>query len=802
MLSPRWRKVLADLWSNKTRTLLVVLSIAIGVFAVGMIADARVRLLRGLSEQYMAGKPFSAVILTRDTFDDDLVQSIRRLPGVDEAEGRRSVTVRLNVGPDQWKDLQLFAIRDFEDMRIGTVTLEQGQWPPPNKTLLLERSALSPMLGVNITPGDTLLIETLDQTQRRMPVTGIVHDLNVAPTFIFNMYYGYITEDTLEWLGVPREYNSVRITVDQEYFFDQEYVTLVAQRVRQKIERSGREVEAVFIPPEAGKSPIATFGLEPITFILGAMSVLAVILSGFLVTNTISGLLTQQIRQIGVMKSIGGQTRQIAGMYLALVVCFGLLALLIAAPLAYLAAGFFTEFFAGLFNFNAVSYGLIPSVMGLQLLVSLLVPLAAAIYPLLKGTRVTIREAISSDGGPGVYGTTMIDQLMERVRGLPRPLLLSLRNTFRRKGRLALTLMTLTLGGAIFIGVFSVQSSVRRSLDELFAALIRFDVFVSFDQPYRLERLEQEALQIPGVVRVEGWGNIGARRLRPDKTESDVITMQAPPPGSPLVEPEIVQGRWLLPEDENAVVLSLGVVSDEPDIGVGDTITLKLKGRETTWTVVGLFKSFGNDDLIAYTNYPYFSREVREAGLARELRIVTDSNTYEVQTEVARGLEEHFRSVGLRVMSSATAIGEYNRIVGQFNIVVYCLLIMAVLTALVGGLGLMGTMSMNVLERTREIGVMRAIGASDGSVLKIVVVEGLLIGLISWSMGLFLAFPISGFLSAQIGNIFLGSPLSYTYSVSGAMMWFTISVGLSSLASFLPAWNASRLTVRDVLAYE
>lgn len=217
---------------------------------------------------------------------------------------------------------------------------------------------------------------------------------------------------------------------------------------------------------------------------------------------------------------------------------------------------------------------------------------------------------------------------------------------------------------------------------------------------------------------------------------------------------------------------------------------------------MGLFKSFGNDDLIAYTNYPYFSREVREAGLARELRIVTERNTADFQTQVAQRLEEHFRSVGLRVMSSATAIGEYNRIVGQFNILVYCLLIMAVLTALVGGLGLMGTMSMNVLERTREIGVMRAIGASDGSVLKIVVVEGVLIGLISWSMGLLLAFPISGFLSAQIGTIFLGSPLSYTYSVSGAVMWLTISVGLSGLASFLPAWNASRLTVRDVLAYE
>lgn len=801
-MSPRWRKILADLWSNKTRTLLVALSIAVGAFAVGMIAEARVLMSRGLSEPYLARNPFSAVISTNDPFDDELIEVIRKVEGVEAAEGRKSVRVRLNVGPEEWKELQLIAIRDYDDIQISQFELEYGPWPPPDKAMLIERSALSPMLGVDIAVGDTLLIETTSQERREIPVVGVVHDLHVAPTFIFDQYYGYITEDTLEWLGASRDYNSVRIMVDKERFFDQEFVTQVARAVREKIEKSGREVEEVFIPPEPGRSPIMTFGLDPILFILGAMSVLAVILSGFLVTNTISGLLAQQTRQIGIMKSIGGRTEQIMGMYLVLVLSFGLLALLIAAPLAHLAAGAFTGFFAGLFNFDAQSYGLIPHVVALELLVSLGVPLAASIWPLLRGTRVTIREALSSDAGPGSYGTSVIDRVMERVRGLPRPLLLSLRNTFRRKGRLLLTLVTLTLGGAIFIGVFSVQSSVRYSLDELFAALIRFDISVTFDEPYRIERIEQEALQVPGVVKAEGWGNVSTRRLRPDNTESDIIFLQAPTPGTTMLEPEVVAGRWLLPEDENAVVVSLGVLDDEKDIAIGDSITLKLDGRETEWTVVGAFKAFGNDDLIAYANYPYFARATRAVGVASELRIVTARHDAGFQERVAEDLERHFRSVGLNVVRSATASGEYARILGQFNIIVYCLLIMAILTAVVGGLGLMGTMSMNVLERTREIGVLRAIGASDGSVLRIVVTEGVLIGLLSWALGLLLAFPISRVLSDQVGNLFLGSPLSYNFSVSGALMWLGISVSLSALASFLPAWNASRLTVRDVLAYE
>jgi putative ABC transport system permease protein len=158
--------------------------------------------------------------------------------------------------------------------------------------------------------------------------------------------------------------------------------------------------------------------------------------------------------------------------------------------------------------------------------------------------------------------------------------------------------------------------------------------------------------------------------------------------------------------------------------------------------------------------------------------------------------------VGLEVSSSTTSEAEKAQSQTQFGIITSLLMIMAVLIAVVGGLGLMGTMSMNVLERTREIGVMRAIGASDGSILSIVITEGILIGMISWTLGATIAWPISKFLSDQVGIIFLGTPFSYMYSVFGSLLWLAIAIVLAAIASFLPAWNASRLTVRDVLAYE
>jgi len=136
------------------------------------------------------------------------------------------------------------------------------------------------------------------------------------------------------------------------------------------------------------------------------------------------------------------------------------------------------------------------------------------------------------------------------------------------------------------------------------------------------------------------------------------------------------------------------------------------------------------------------------------------------------------------------------------DILIYMLLIMAVLIAVVGGLGLMGTMSMNVLERTREIGVMRSIGAVNGSIFRLVITEGMIIGLISWLLGILLSFPMTNLLNVLVGVSILTVPLDFVFTVKGLVIWLTIVISLSTLASLLPARNAVRLTVRDVLAYE
>ncbi|NJN67747.1 MAG: FtsX-like permease family protein [Chloroflexaceae bacterium] len=802
MFAPRWKKVRSDLWANRIRTILVSLSIAIGVFSVGFIFGSRERMLRGLSEGYLAGAPFSGVLTTKEPFDQDLLETIRNIEGVEDADARRGIRLRLKIGPNQWKNLNLDAIDDFEDIRVARMAPFEGAWPPPDKAMLLERSALNPMLGTTFQTGDTVLVETLDQKQRKLPIAGFAHDLNQPPAFITGEYYGYMTEETLKWFGeTPGLYNAVMFRVDRQHFFDREFITTVAKAIEKKIEKSGREVDEIFIPPDPGVSPTASFGLEPLLVVLSAVGVLAVFLSGFLVTNTISGLLAQQIRAIGIMKSLGARNAQVMLMYFVLVVCFGLIALVIGAPPAEMAARAFTNFFASMFNFDPLNIGIIPEVLALELLVSIVVPVTASVYSIIRGTTMTVREALDATGGAGTFGTSLFDRIINHIRGLPRPVLLSLRNTFRRKGRLLLTLTTLTLAGGTFIAVFSAKESVALTLDELFGAHVRYDVYLDFDGDYRSDEIVQEALQVPGVAHAETWGSTSCRRLRSDQTESDTIFLAAAPEGSTLLKPEMLEGRWLLPEDENGIALSTGLLKKETDIHVGDTITLKIKGREITWRVVGIFVGFGNE-LMAYANRPYFEREVREQGVADNVRVVTAQHDATFQQQVQEQLEAHFRRVGLDVSSSTTRMAEYQAQIDIFNIIIYSLLIMAVLTAVVGGLGMAGTMSMNVLERTREIGVMRAIGASNLSIQQIVLIEGMMMSLIGWWFSILLAFPIGLLLSYAVGTLFTGAPLSYAFSVQGTLVWLAIALVIAFLACFIPAWNASRLTIRNVLAYE
>ncbi len=794
--TPRWAKVLADLTENKTRTLLVVLSIAVGVFAVGMVTDTYLVLINGSNSGYARINPSSAFITVSD-FNTDLLEIVRQMPEVEEADGRRVETVRLNLG-GRWYRTQLSGI-DLAEQRLNLIQPIAGKTIPDDRQLLIDQTTL---FLTDFSIGDIATVEMPDGSRYEMPIVGQVRDLNSNPSINSGGINVYTTPDTLAWLGKSTAYNNlVFAAADRKTDF--RHVQTVTSAVKDKIEESGWHVFGSILLAEPGVSPV-NFLLEAIRIVLGFMAIVSLLLSAFLVFNTMSALMVAQVKQIGIMKSIGASMIDLGIMYLVLVLIFGILAFAIAVVPAAWASHIFAQFIAGprMLDLELAPFQFRPGVIALQLVVSLFVPVAGAFPAIISGTRTTVHKAISTHGLGDNFGANVFDRMLGHARSLTGPWVLSAGNVLRNKQRVILTLGTLVLGGAVFIGVVSVRTSAERTVDELGNAY-GFDVEIQLAQAYRTQKLMRHAQQIPGIDAIEGWLSTVGTLVDSSGELGNAIRILAPPGGSELAKPKIVAGRWLLPKDENALVVDSSLSREYPELAIGDEIRMRINGRERDWTIVGIYQYLGvNFIYTAYANYDYLAGLTGEVAQSRRLQLVTEEHDPAYQQAIAERFDAHFKDVGIRVSSVETSTALRNVLTEQFNIVVVVLTAMALLITVIGGLGLAGTMSMSVMERNREIGVMRVVGAGDGMVIRIVLVEGIVLALISWVAAVILAWPVGFALSRVIGRELVNGPLSYAYSFPGMIVWLLLVLITAAIASYAPARIAANLRVREVLAYE
>lgn len=810
-MRPRWRKVLSDLIDNKARTILVVFSIAVGVFAIGVIAGAYQIISADMGTSYAANNP-SNIEIRMDDFEKDFLHTIRNFDGVKEAEARRVFGARVRpVGGEQWTTIDVITMQDFEENQVNLLVPVRGETIPQKNEILLERDVLDEF---EIEIGEELEFQLRDERIKTIRVVGIVRDSSTSAGDFLAAPMGYISTKTLRLFNQPESYNRIYATVDREPD-NEEHIRSVLADLKEKIEKNDYEIGRTFI------SKTHEHPLEPtvnaVLGILMALGVLIVFLSSSLIANTLSALLKQHLRHIGVMKLLGGRGKIIFRMYLVLLLTFGVLSLVIAVPAGGKGAYGLANFVADEMGFSLLGYRIMPLSYMIQIAVGMLVPLVAGFAPVIKGSRVTVQQAISgdlaressdADDEEGKkesrwerFQLKVTRALADRGIRIPRPVLISLRNTFRQRGRLMLTLFTLTMGGAIFIAVFNVRVSLNDYVQDIGNYFLA-DVTLYFSKPYRLNEVEQFASQDPRVTHVEGWSFTSAEILYPDGTNADNVNIFAPPAESDLVSPLMVAGRWIQPGDVKKLTISEGIYNFYPQLKPGDNILLNINGKEEEWQVTGIFKFIGLEGILGYAPYEYISREQNLANRSFSYRIVTEKHDRGFQEVMAKDLDEYFQDQGFHVSEASPGLSMLDSASESLDILITFLLIMALLTATVGSMGLAGTMSMNVLERTREIGIMRAIGGTNLEIIQMVLVEGLLIGFISWVLGIILAVPFTYLLSTIVSIAIFETPITVIFTPTGYFIWLGLVIILSSLASLLPARNAARLTIREVLAYE
>jgi len=808
--------------------MLVVLSIAVGIFAIASTLGARQVLMREFDRGFLESQRFS-ISYTLNNSSHNLGGVVRQIEARDDVEGvsaRRIISGSFTLVPDNMSEIEALQTlpepgEEREIIHIHAVEAEEFDplsgggavsrfqplntrtWPPAAQDIIIEASALQ-VYDIDI--GDRILIEA-GPGRAVFRIAGFAHDINAVPTMFFNQVESFVTMDALSRLNMPQEPNRILVNVDPDLTRVQ--VAHIADEIQeQQLDPANVRVDRMEVP----EPDFHFFGsmFEAVSVLLLVMAFMALALSAFLVITTTNAILIQQTRQLGIMKAIGARRRQITGLYIRLVLCYGLLALFVGLPVGIIFGYNFIEYAASVLNFYIADMTYPFWVIALLFAVSLLLPLLAALIPITRGVKRPIVDALGSYANLIGFGGGWVDRVLSKITFLSRPAALALRSTFARKGRLALTLTTLTLASAVVMSVFSAHASLQLTVDTI-GGWWRYDSQIIFAHPVGNDDLKRTAYANGQVIYAETWLDARITIKRPDGTMNDSFWTMGVPSDTRILDFHFEQGAWPEP-DSQGVIINTELFTTEEYLEPPTTVTVIVNGQEVerpvagvaTGSLQGAMMFMDRDDLAELMGIPGSSTRVlvqAEGGQFSHADRGTIFSRADMQQEIVDDLDERFLNKGYIVASTQTAARQLEASSEHLDILTTFLLIMASALAIVGVIGLSGSMTLSVIESTREIGIMRSVGASHNAIFGIYITQGLVVGTISWVLGAWLSWPVSYGLMQAL-RMALEMRLSYTFSFPGVVIWLVLVWVISILASILPAWRASQVSIRDAISYE
>jgi putative ABC transport system permease protein len=805
-LNSFWHKIRADLIEHKARTALAMTSIAIGLFVVGALLGMIDLQLSKMDSSHKQSQPSHINLILKTDADFAVADQLKTIPGVANVDRLTQFTVRFKTAKDkQWQIGTALFRPDYQVQRYDLMTLASGTWPQ-DKAIGLER--LSAKFS-GLTVGDNVMFETVSGDQA-FAVTGIVRHPFVKPPPFGGQLHFFIASESAAVFGVrPNTFRQLLVQVTEPY--SAEKARLVAGEIRTRLADLGVGVNATLL-----QNPEKHWGrpfFSGINLVLTVMAWASLGLSSVLILNTIAALITQQTDQIGIMKAIGARRSTIAGIYLSVVLILSLAAIALAVPLSQIAAFVSSRWLLDLFNIEMTNFEFSARSVWLVLAGGLLTPLLASLWPIWRGSSMSVRRAIASYGLGADFTSSRFDRWLEAkvFSRLPTLYAVSLGNLFRRKARLLWTQSVLVIAGVLFIVILSLIESVNLTLDNELARS-RYAVRLGFnvDQPSTL--VEDVVRTAPKTVAVEFWNRLPAELTRNGRLlrQSGSLGAQvvALPVATTMYQPLITAGRWFDNGDNDQKVLVLNAETAELNgIKPGDNINVNLFGRlSSEWQVIGLYRWFVGSGYAVepvYAPLNTIQTLTQRSGYSSFALISADVNSLEEEKKYADALKDKFhgQQIKLDFYTTNAKLEQRQFAKNQFRPITSMLLGLATMIAAVGAIGLSGTLAISVLQRTREIGVFRAIGASSGAVFRLFMLEGLLHGLIAWLISVPAAYALAEPLSRKLGETMLGIQLDFTFSWLAVWTWLGLVSVLVLLAAYFPARHATRIVVRSSLSY-
>lgn len=811
-------KLFRDLRTTWNRVVLMIVAISLSLIAFSTVLYAYAIVDPQIILGYLSTNPASArIVLNAGVGQDqiDAVQSLARTePGVIDATLRAVSTFQMQTQDGQLSaiPLQLFIASASDQMQVARFPVVQGSWPPPAGGVLIEREALR---FLNLKVGDTVVVAGLDGRSVSLMITGAVHDPSLAPAYEEQKGYGYVSTATLPLLGKQPMLDELAITVADQPggtvpSHNRDTIVHTALHLTDRLKQTlGIGVEQIQVPPPYQHPHQGQMNALLMAFLV--FGVLSLLLSAILIATMFNGLLTQQITQIGMLKAIGARRSQILLLYLIMILLVAGAATAIAfIPGIMLGQGWAQMLLTGMLNMDATNLAVPWWTYAVVVATGVVLPLVMALFPLVRASRRTVREVLDDRGVDQQEGMARrLDTWLTKLRGLDRRLLMAFRNTFRRRARFILAVGLLATAGAIFISGLNTLAGIQAIPDTL-ATEQRWDIEVSLGTPVSASRLSSLVVGIPHVTHVEAWtqvstaiqypGQINVTGTYPDQGHGSSGVTAIPKASSVFVPPPVLEGRWLRPDDTDAIVLPQMMRSMVQGRLGSATVQLAVGGRLTSWHVVGIVQ-----ELFAPTcpcvSQAGFDQATGLANQANLIRIVTDRHDHQTRMEASQMVKQALADAAINVQYVRPFDWIATVSEGHLYVLVVVFLLIASVMGVVGLIGLGSTMSTNVIERTREFGVMSAIGASAPTVRHIVVSEGVFLAASSCIVASMLALLLTALMDAGVGNLFLSTPILFRFSALALVVWIVAIILGAVLATLAPAFRASRLTVREALAY-
>jgi putative ABC transport system permease protein len=525
------------------------------------------------------------------------------------------------------------------------------------------------------------------------------------------------------------------------------------------------------------------------------ITALAILSAFVLIANTMTTLVAEQTAEIATMKAIGGRRRQIAVVYVKTAVLLGSIGTVVGIVLGVALSNVAVGYLGSTFFAIDVGFGVDWRVLLVSVLVGVLGPALSALPAIRRATRLPLREALEATGS-AVGSQDAGDALLRKVRFLPRTVQIGLRNIGRGRRRSFATVLMVALAVGNLLAVLGLAAAITNVTHANWRDHGEdVKLTTSSDRPLgaRGERLLRTT---PGVASVEPMFDASITLRSQDGFIWAVRQ-------STMFRYHLLDGRWYTPAEEQAkarVAVVERSIARSAGTHVGARISVKTAAGPISFRVVGIASNLQENGTVVFVPLATMHAVLHGTPTnANDYWIRTSSSDHGFIDRTTTRIEDRLTAAGYDVGTEIEYVGEADNVASNRTIT-SSIAVLGLLIVAISLVGLANALTMSVIERTREIGILRTIGARGRDVRRIFGAEAVTLALTGWLLGIPIGYLLDRgliWLMKEVVNL----DVPFAFPLGNVALALVGTVLLALLVTLLPIRRAVGYRPGNALRY-